>query len=365
MGNKESSVKSKPVPAPPADPPSPGPMPPDTRDRPDSPSPKPDPPKCKQDHPEASPAPKTEEANKETEEPKEDSSDKTIKSQEASENYSDTESELSEDETTEYAISTETPPVTFNLKLYCETDDTKTRSVKMVTPHTPETILDIKLCVEKEFSIPACCQEISFESQKLRECDSIEMLKIREGDTLTIKYQSEGTVEEVREIIDGMKDMKRFLRQSSIRRRLENGCVYDAEISSNLDTLQVDSLATMYFHPSADPRSKANRLFFVSNNGLQIMHQLHQELLRYPWGKCVLEMKYLEHSILRVLWNVSAAFSIRLLLLERSTLKCVIKSLVRVEIPANAFIQGPIGSTYEYKRVTSEMLYKAVGTIGK
>ena len=269
-------------------------------------------------------------------------------------------SEDSEDETL-----TKTPPVSFNLKLYCATDDAQSRSVKIVTPCTPRTILDIKLCVESELSIPACCQEMSFESQKLRDCDSIEVLKVREGDTLTINYQSEGMVEDVMEIIKGMKSMKRFLRKKAIRKRLENGGGCDAEISNNLDTVQVELLASTYFHPSADPGSKANRLFFVSNNGLQIMHQLHVELLRYPWDKCVLEMQYLEHSILRILWNLSAAFSIRLLLLERPTLEAVIKSLVRVEIPANSFFQGPIGSSYEYKRITSEMLYKAVGTVGK
>ncbi len=295
----------------------------------------------------------TEELSKDhNNEPDEDSHDGELEDQDDSED--------SEDETL-----TKTPPVSLNLKLYCATDEVRSRSVKIVTPCTPITILDVKLCVENELSIPACCQELSFESQKLRDCDSVEVLKIREGDTLTINYESEGMVEDVREIIKGMKSMNRFLRKKTIRKRLENGSGCDTEISNNLDTVQVESLASAYFHPSADPRSKANRLFFVSNNGLQIMHQLHAELLRYPWDKCVLEMQYLEHSILRVLWNLSAAFSIRLLLLERPTLEAVIKSLVRVEIPANSFFQGPIGSSYEYKRITSEMLYKAVGTIGK
>ncbi len=364
MGNKESSVKPKPIVAAPVQPQSPR--------LPSPPTDKPDLPKHKPDDPEAS-------SNKQDQEDKQtvkqvaeqlqtdkDICDKELESQEATESDSETESELSEDdELTEYAISTPTPSISLNLKLYCQTDDSMTRSVKLVTPDTPKTVLDIKQCVEKELNIPVCCQDVSFESQTLRDSESIEMLKIREGDTLTIKYQSEGEVEEVRNIINGMRDTRRFLRQKSVRRRLENGCGRDPEVSMTLASIQIDLLATMYFHPSADPRSKANRLFFVSNNGLHTMHQLHCELLKYPWNKCVLEMKYLEHSILRVLWNISAAFSIRLLLLERPTLQSVIKSLVRVEIPPNSFVQGPIGSPYEHKTVTSEMLYKAVGTIGK
>ena len=275
--------------------------------------------------------------------------------------------ELDDSEDSEDETLTKTPPVSLNLKLYCATDEVRSRSVKIVTPCTPITILDVKLCVENELSIPACCQELSFESQKLRDCDSVEVLKIREGDTLTINYESEGMVEDVREIIKGMKSMNRILRKKTIRKRLENGGGCDTEISNNLDTVKVkvQLLASAYFHPPTDPRSKANRLFFVSNNGLQIMHQLHVELLRYPWDKCVLEMQYLEHSILNVLWDLSASFSIRLLLLERPTLEAVIKSLVRVEIPANSFFHGPIGSSYEYKRITSEMLYMAVGVVSK
>ena len=274
---------------------------------------------------------------------------------------SDSENEYLDDSSQDEAFTT--PPVSYNLKLFCSIDHTKSRNTKIVIPHTPKTVLDVKLCVEKDLSIPACCQCVIFESHELRDQDSIKQQRIREGDTLVIKYTSDAMVEDVREIIQAMKAMRRFLRRKDIRQYLASGCDPNGEISTNVDEQKVKLLYTDYFKcPSVNEVSRANRLFFLQNNGLQIMYRLHKELLRHPWNNCVPEMQHLEHAILRVLWNISADFSIRELLLQRPTLEATMKSFLRVEIPADQYLNTLRQESYE---ITIYLLYTAAVVIGK
>ena len=258
-------------------------------------------------------------------------------------------------------------PVSYHLKLYCVMDHKNSRNVSILIEKHPRTVRDIKLHVQKEFSIPACCQCLSFESRRLKDHYSLAELRIREGDTLIIHYTAEAMVEEVTDIIRSIGEMECFLSSEVIQLQLSYGhhnSELESEMSKNLNAFKVEALATRYFHPSSNATCQANRLFFVKNGGLENLHRLHEELLKYPWADCNIEMQYLEHSILRVLWNISAAFSIRMLLFERPTMDAVIKSLVRVKIPADKKIEGP-RRNFESTRITCEMVYKAVGTICK
>ena len=275
---------------------------------------------------------------------------------------SESEGEYLDDSSQDEAFTT--PPVSYNLKLFCSTDQTKSRNTKIVIPHTPRTVLDVKLCVEKDLSIPACCQSVIFESHELRDQDSIKEQRIREGDTLVIKYTSDAMVEDVREIIQEMKAMRRFLQRKDIRKSLANGYEQGGEFSNVIKGQTVERLISAYFHPSDNERSKTNFLFFVSNNGLRVINELHQELLKYPWEKCPPEIYYLEYTILRVLWHTTTHLSIRKFFFQQSTLEAVMKSLVRIEIPADSDIQGP-RKTLLSQRLMSETLFQAVGTVGK
>ena len=274
---------------------------------------------------------------------------------------SEPESDASTDSSQDEAFTT--PPVSYNLKLFCSTDQTKSRNTKIVIPHTPRTVLDVKLCVEKDLSIPACCQCVIFESHELRDQDSIKQQRIREGDTLVIKYTSDAMVEDVREIIQEMKAMRRFLQRKDIRKCLASGCDPNSQISTNVNEIKVKILVSVYFkHANSDETNKANRLFFIRNNGLQITHRLHKELLRHPWNNCVAEMQRLEYAIMRLLWNISAAISIRELLLQRPTLEAVMKSFLRVKVPADQYLNTLRQESYE---TTIYLLFAAVAVIGK
>lgn len=258
-------------------------------------------------------------------------------------------------------------PVFFNLILYCTSSQRKSRNEYIVLKKPPRNIYDIKLHVQNELSIPTCCQVLSYESRQLNDHYLLDELRIREGDTLTIHYTSEAMVDEVTDVISSIRHMDDFLSGEVTQVRSftdPHSSELDMKMFKNLNSLKVEELAITYFHPSSNPKCQANRLFFVRNDGLQEMHRLHEELLKRPWVDCHVNMQLVEHAILRVLWNISAAFSLRMLLFQRPTMEAVIKSLVRVKIPADRNIMGPHGS-FESTRITCEMLYKAVGTICK
>lgn len=301
-----------------------------------------------------------------------EAADKNVKSKDESEKMRENEgcdrgiSKVSPQEAS-VASCTSPDPVFYHLKLYCVKDQKKSRNVSVFIEKPPKTVLDIKLHVQKEFSIPACCQCLSFESRSLKDHNSLAELRIREGDTLIIHYTADAMVEEITDIIRSIGQMECFLSSEVTQLQLSHGyrdSELDSKMSKNLNAFKVEALATNYFHPSSDPTCQANRLFFVKNGGLEKLHRLHEELLKYPWADCHIEMQYLEHAILRVLWNISAAFSIRMLLFERPTMDAVIQSLVRVIIPADKKIEGP-RRNFESTRITCEMVYKAVGTICK
>ena len=170
-----------------------------------------------------------------------------------------------------------------------------------------------------------------------------------------------------------MREMVPFLE--SIQPELSKGALtteLDILVRRSVKALKVESLASKYFWPCSTERANANRLLFVSNNGLELMHQLHVALLRQPWKNTPLELQYLEHAILRTLWNITATFSIRTLVLRRPTLDAVAQSLLRVKVEHDATIVAPhklpagrMALRGELNRVLSEVVYKAIGTICK
>lgn len=278
------------------------------------------------------------------------------------------------EEQPEHPVSDTAQPreVTVQILFHCVLDNT-VKENRFTLKGYPESVLELKESIQAEYSIPASCQRVYFESLLIGDDERLGSYWIRDGDTLHVYYNSEGDVKDVLEIISSMREMVPFLE--SIQPELSKGALtteLDILISRSVKASKVESLASKYFWPCSTERANANRLLFVSNNGLELMHQLHVALLRQPWKNTPLELQYLEHAILRTLWNITATFSIRTLVLRRPTLDAVGQSLLRVKVEHDATIVAPhklpagrMALRGELNRVLSEVVYKAIGTICK
>ena len=269
-------------------------------------------------------------------------------------------------------LTTQPREVTFQILLHCVPEN-KQKEKSLSLKDYPATAIELKESIQKEFRIPAHCQRLYFESVLIGDNERLDSHRIRDGDALQVHYNSEGDVEDVLEIISSMREMATFLE--SIQPELTKEVIsreLDMRIIRSVKAPKVESLPAKYFWPCPAERANANRLLFISNNGLELMHQLHVILLQQPWKKTPLEMQYLEHAILRTLWNITATFSIRTLVLMRPTLDAIAQSLLRVKVEHNATIAAPrnkytrrMAPQGELDRVLSEVLYKAIGTICK
>ena len=134
---------------------------------------------------------------------------------------------------------------------------------------------------------------------------------------------------------------------------------------------ELQSLINEFFILWPPDRCNANKVFFVDSGGLDILHNLHVELLKQPWYNSPFEMQHLEHVILQVYWNLTSNFIIqyiRLLVLRHSTtLDCIIQSYLRVKItpvkaPRNNSATG-IRPKVIQNNIAIDVVYQALGVL--
>lgn len=270
-----------------------------------------------------------------------------------------------------HEICEPTKPVEFTVVLECIPDNLQKVESLSFADKYPRMVLDLKQRIEDKFHIPTSCQNISVEDIELSDMHSLKFYRVREGDTLHVKYSSKADVDPILDIIVSLSSMTTYIE--GIQLILSHGQPSEylrKSIPENIFADKVESLAFKYFYPCSSEQANANRLLFVQHRGLDLLHRVHKLLLQQPWQNIPIEMQYLEHAILRVLWNITASFTIRRLVLQRPTLKAIIKSFLRVQVPkedkvsapANCFSHPPV---MELNRIASEVVYKAAGSLCK
>ena len=259
----------------------------------------------------------------------------------------------------------DTDDVTLQLILKCT--DTQSQSVKEITlPALPSTTQDLKLAIEHSCNVPACVQELSFESHPLSAKDDVKLARIRSGDTINVRYLAEGDCKEVLEIISWMGVILAILKQEnpSIHRGMSESL--NDLLTHAIEFELIENLAFDYFFPWLDAKKYANKLHFVSNGGLDIMMEVYSLLQRESWGMCQLKLKYLEYGILRVLWNLSETFALRREIIRLGGLEMCMRSLMREDVVKGEAIidrQSPKGANQDW--ILIENTGAALGTLCK
>jgi len=265
-----------------------------------------------------------------------------------------------------------TGPITFHVILNCTA--TKTSKEKILhLEQAPETVSEIKEQIQSKFKVPSCCQTLYFESVLLREGESLYAYHIRDEDVLHVDYNSEADIEEVLDIISTMRKMITFI--VSIQPELSSESIsqeFDTRIARNIKATQVEGLFSKYFVPFASERADANRLLFVHNEGVEVLHELHVMLLKQPWRTTPLEMQHLEHAILCTTGLLSASILRGTQVLKRDTLNAITESMLRVQILPNKPIKAPYNGfanqrapVHHLDQIVSAVIFLANGTLCK
>jgi hypothetical protein len=255
--------------------------------------------------------------------------------------------------------------VTLHLLLKCT--DTLGQSAREIHLDTlPSTTQELKSVIESACNVPACVQDLSFESHPLVAKDDVKLARIRSGDTINVRYLAEGDCKEVVQIISWMGVILAILKQESpsVTRGISE--TLNDLVTHGIEFELIENLAFDYFFPWLDQKKYANKLHFVSNGGLEIMMELYSLLQRESWGLCLLKMKYLEYGILRVLWNLSETFALRRAIVRLGGLEMCMCSLMRENVVKGEAIvdrQSPRGANQDW--ILIENIGAALGTLCK
>ena len=273
-------------------------------------------------------------------------------------------------------------PIIFSVCLQ-SASEVSTRSLCL--PAIPDTVAELQLHIETEFSVPQCCQSVFLEGVHLHGDDSLRVHRVRNGDTFHVRYESEADVEDIREAVEFMQEVftiiqisyglhPEYYRPNFVFTRdnvLDLILMLDQHIKPEI----VECLAIHYFHPAKSARAIANRLLFLDIDGLAILYELHNMAVRYPWELTAISLQHLEQAILRVLWNITASFDVRLQVLQYQFLELCVKSALRVPIRSNKEVMAPqhLASSGEQTTLTvqeqdltlAENIYKAFGVLFK
>ena len=280
------------------------------------------------------------------------------------------------------ASSTTTDDTTFSIVLH-STSDVTANFLRL--PVVPETVADLQRHVEAQFCVPRCCQFVVFEGVPLRGDDTLRAHRVRNGDTFHVHYRSEADVKEIRGVVDSMQEALNIIEESYHHHPdyyiqdkefdRENVLGVIIQFEQHIKPETVECLATHYFLPFTSERSIANRLYFLDIGGLEMLHKLYCVVLKYPWKVTVVTLQYLEQAILRVLWNITASFDIRLQVLRYPFMELCIQSALRVPIqykgrvlaPKHLALSGNRTSLTEQlqERIVGENMHKSFGVLFK
>lgn len=221
--------------------------------------------------------------------------------------------------------------VSFNLELFCS-QSSQTRHGALAFPEDspPMTVATLKEKIEEDFSIPVCVQSLKYEGHLLGDDTSLEMMKIRSGDTFHVTYSSEGDCKEIYGTVTWFGLIREGMAAETPSKTKPISVDLKDLILYGFNEELVDNLAYKHLFPWLDPQKYTNRLYFVQCGGLETMMDIYASLHQNPWKNCLLILKYLENGIIRVLWNLSETFQLRRLIMSHNDgLGMSMKSLLR------------------------------------
>ena len=172
-----------------------------------------------------------------------------------------------------------------SFKLVLQDGRGKSRSYTFVMkpPRNPKLF---KAIIQRKFSIPTFCQEIYYESTKLKDETDLASFRIKEGDTFRVCYD---TPADIRPVLKAVKSLLELVK-----------CLEDEQQDREMQALVKDvaCLWEKHFDETKTRNYSTNMQFFIKQGGTGLALRAHTALLTLP-GKDSL-VQQLELDILMV-----------------------------------------------------------------
>lgn len=228
----------------------------------------------------------------------------------------------------------------YNLELFCsQNKHTRQATVTFPEDTPPSTVASLKEKIQDLYSIPVCVQSLRYEGHLLGDGTSLEMMKVRSGDTFHVTYSSEGDCKGILEAVEWLTLVREGLVTEVPSKSKPFSIALEDLIIYGFNEELIDDLAYKYLFPWLDPKKYTNRLYFVQCGGLEVMMDVYASLHQNPWSDCLLILKYVENAIIRVLWNLSETFKLRRLIMSYGGLGMCMKSLLRKTLEERKVIE--------------------------
>ena len=195
----------------------------------------------------------------------------------------------------------------------------------------PSTVLDLKLLVQSEFSVPACAQTVAFQTELLTDEVELASRSIRSGDTVDISFLAQGDCHSLEEVNKWMEHLLQTYEDRSLRKEQLD---YQVEVLVH-DGIQsgLDSALGYNLFEWLIPRTMVNKAYFQTTGGLNLLLRLQRRILSAPWSSLRIYQKYLESVCTQAFANYGETAGLRRKLVKMGVLELCFKSLLRAPIP--------------------------------
>ena len=218
------------------------------------------------------------------------------------------------------------------LELKRSSDGSVTQQTLPFNP-IPETVVDIKERIEREFSIPKSCQTLTLPTRgdvTLRDTEKITSLYVRNGDTVRVSYLDEADVEPIHSAVErSLRPVRQLLQSNSSlksARNIQKRRDSDLLLGSCQSTLH--ELAYKKLLPWSKSRTEANRRYMLQEGVVDLVMEIYAVLLPLPWDGMGHSLQNLEICCLTFLWNFSETKYARQLVADKGGFNMMLRSLM-------------------------------------
>ena len=134
----------------------------------------------------------------------------------------------------------------------------------------PRNVKLLKAIVQRKFSIPTFCQEVYYESTKLKDNTDLASFHFKEGDTFRIRYDTPADIRPVLKALKSLTEIVKYLKDEK----------HDGEMQPLVK--DVGSLWEKYFDEAKTRNYSTNKQLFIKQGGAKVTLRAHTALLAQP-----------------------------------------------------------------------------------
>ncbi len=156
-----------------------------------------------------------------------------------------------------------------SFQLVLENGSGKSKAYTFVM-NPPRNAKLLKAIVQRKFSIPTFCQEIYYESTKLKDDTDLASFHIKEGDTFRVCYDTPADIRPVLKVLKSLTEIVKYLEDEQ----------HEGEMKPLVK--DVASLWEKHFDEAKTRNHTTNKQLFIKQGGAELTLRAHTALLAQP-----------------------------------------------------------------------------------